>query len=165
MTDRAHVVLVLITAGMMGFVLHLLRSGRLRAKYAMLWATVGAGLVVLAAFPGLLDWTAGRLGIYYPPAAFLMAAVAFLFVLTVHFSWELSRLEERTRTLAEEVALLRNDLEGRTGPPTGDADAVDGADTEAGADADGIDEDGSAERLTPTGATLTAHRGTARQPG
>jgi hypothetical protein len=110
MTGRAHIVLLVLTAGMLGFVLHLVRSGRLRAKYAVLWTTVGAGLVVLAAFPGLLDWTAHRLGIYYPPAAFLMAAVAFLFVLTVHFSWELSRLEERTRTLAEEVALLREEL-------------------------------------------------------
>lgn len=123
MTGRAHLVLVLISAGMLGFVLHLLRSGRLRAKYAMLWSTVGVGLVILAAFPGLLDWTAGRLGIFYPPAAFLMAAVAFLFVLTIHFSWELSRLEERTRTLAEEVALLRDDLDRRsaadTAPRTG----------------------------------------------
>ena len=136
MTDRAHLVLVVLTAGMLGFVLHLMRSGRLRAKYAMLWSTVGVGLVVLAAFPGLLDWTAGRLGIYYPPAAFLMAAVAFLFVLTVHFSWELSRLEERTRTLAEEVALLRDDLARRNGSPppahTGHTD-----DTEDTADSTG----------------------------
>jgi hypothetical protein len=123
-TGRAHLVLVLISAGMLGFVLHLLRSGRLRAKYAMLWSTVGAGLVILAAFPGLLDWTAGRLGIYYPPAAFLMAAVAFLFVLSVHFSWELSRLEERTRALAEEVALLRDDLHRQAGRPS--ASPVDG---------------------------------------
>jgi hypothetical protein len=98
---------------MLGFVLHLVRSGRLRAKYALLWSTVGLGLVVLAAFPGLLDHTASWLGIYYPPAAFLTAAVAFLFVLTVHFSWELSRLEERTRTLAEELALLRKKVRDR----------------------------------------------------
>jgi hypothetical protein len=158
MTDRAHVVLVLITAGMLGFVLHLMRSGRLRAKYAMLWTTVGAGLVVLAAFPGLLDWTAVRLGIYYPPAAFLMAAVAFLFVLTVHFSWELSRLEERTRTLAEEIALLRNELEGRGGPkqaepPGGGAEAADG-DTGEGDAADGRDAavtgDDAGTRLAPS---------------
>jgi hypothetical protein len=129
MTGRAHLVLVLISAGMLVFVLHLLRSGRLRAKYAMLWSTVGVGLVILAAFPGLLDWTAGRLGIYYPPAAFLMAAVAFLFVLTIHFSWELSRLEERTRTLAEEVALLRDDLDRRRA-----ADAA----PRAGAPANGV---------------------------
>ena len=133
MTDRAHLVLVVLTAGMLGFVLHLMRSGRLRAKYAMLWSTVGAGLVVLAAFPGMLDWTAGRLGIYYPPAAFLMAAVAFLFVLTVHFSWELSRLEERTRTLAEEVALLRDDLARRNGsPPPASTDGTDDTDDSTG---------------------------------
>jgi hypothetical protein len=32
----------------------------------------------------------------------------------VHFSWELSRLEERTRTLAERLALLEQRLEERT---------------------------------------------------
>ena len=58
MTGRAHLLLVLLTVGLVGFVLHLVRAGRLRAKYAMLWSTVGAGLVVLAAFPGLLDWMA-----------------------------------------------------------------------------------------------------------
>jgi hypothetical protein len=107
MTGRAHLILVLLTAGAVGFVLHLLRHGRLRAKFAMLWVGVGAALVVLAAFPGLLDWIAARAGILYPPAVFLLAAVAFLFLLCVHFSWELSRLEERTRVLAEEVAILR----------------------------------------------------------
>jgi hypothetical protein len=136
MTGRAHIVLVLITAGMLGFVLHLVRSGRLRAKYAMLWSTVGVGLVVLAAFPGLLDWTARHLGIYYPPAAFLTAAVAFLLGLAIHFSWELSRLEERTRALAEETALLSERLRqlvGDTAPANGRDDSV----AVAGADPDG----------------------------
>lgn len=122
MTDRAHLILVLFTAGAVGFVLHLLRHGRLRAKFAMLWVGVGIALVLLAAFPGLLDWTAERAGIFYPPAVFLLAAIAFLFVLNVHFSWELSRLEERTRVLAEEIALLRteqrDDQAERVGDPT-----------------------------------------------
>jgi hypothetical protein len=38
--------------------------------------------------------------------AFLLLAIAFLLVLTLHFSWELSRLEDRTRRLAEVCALL-----------------------------------------------------------
>ena len=37
----------------------------------------------------------------------LFLAVGFLFFVVVHFSWELSRLESRVRTLAEEIALLR----------------------------------------------------------
>jgi hypothetical protein len=110
MTNRAHLLLVLLTVGTLGFVMHLLRSGRLRAKFAMLWTGVGIALIVLAAFPGLLDWTAEKAGIFYPPAVFLLAATAFLFLLCVHFSFELSRLEERTRVLAEEIALLRKDV-------------------------------------------------------
>jgi hypothetical protein len=107
MSGRAHLLLVLLTVASVGFVLQLLRRGRLRARFAMLWSGVGLALVVLAAFPDLLDWSAERLGIFYPPAVFLLVAIAFLFLLSVQFSWEVSRLEERTRVLAEEVALLR----------------------------------------------------------
>lgn len=107
MTGRAHLILVVITLAALAFVVRLVRQRTLQAKYAMLWLSIGVLLVVVAAFPHLLDWLAARAGIFYPPAAFLLLAVAFLFVVVIHFSWELSRLEERTRTLAEEVALLK----------------------------------------------------------
>jgi hypothetical protein len=88
----------------------LLRTGRLRSSFAMLWLVVGLGLVVLAAFPDLMDWSAEKAGIFYPPMVFLLAATGFLFVLSVYFSFELSRAEERCRVLAEEIAILRNDV-------------------------------------------------------
>jgi hypothetical protein len=109
MTGRAHVVIVVVTLLAIVFVVRLLRQGVLRTRFAMLWTLVGGGLVVLAAFPRLLDWTAERLGFFYPPAVFALASTAFLMVLSVQFSWEISRLEERTRVLAEEIALLRNE--------------------------------------------------------
>jgi hypothetical protein len=41
----------------------------------------------------------------------------------VQFSWEISRLEERTRVLAEEVALLRSEQEsGRGGSEVSDSE-------------------------------------------
>ena len=49
------------------------------------------------------DW----IGVKYAPTTFLLVAIGFLFGVVVHFSWELSRLEMRTRTLAEDLALLR----------------------------------------------------------
>jgi hypothetical protein len=49
------------------------------------------------------DW----LGISYGPATFFLGAITLLFLVVIHFSWELSRLEERTRVLAEELALLK----------------------------------------------------------
>jgi hypothetical protein len=124
-SGRAHLLLAALTVVALGYVLGLLRSGRLRARFALLWTVVGIGLAVMAAFPSLLDWTAERLGVFYPPAVFLMAATAFLFVVAVQFSWEISRLEERTRVLAEEIALLRReraDEPARAPAEAGDSD-------------------------------------------
>ena len=62
-------------------------------------------------FPGLLERLSNAAGVYYPPATFLIMAVGFLFVIVVHFSWEFSRSDDRIRALAEEIALLRAELE------------------------------------------------------
>ena len=43
-----------------------------------------------------------------------MLAALFLLTVCVRLSWEVGRLEDRTRLLAEEVALLRKDLDDRT---------------------------------------------------
>lgn len=109
MTARAHLLVLVITFANLVFVLRLVRKGRLRAKYSILWLSVGGVLILLAAVPPLLDRFAEAVGIDYGPAAFFLVAISFLFLIAVHFSWELSRLEERTRILAEELALLRTE--------------------------------------------------------
>ncbi len=115
MSGRAHLLLGIMSFGSIGFILWLVRRDRLRAKYSMLWLSIGILLGVLASFPRLLDRVARVVGIAYPPAVFFLLAIVFLFLVVVHFSWELSRLENRARILAEEVALLRRDLDERTG--------------------------------------------------
>ena len=111
MTGRAHFFVALLTVAMLVFIVRLVRHRRLRAKYAMLWISVGLGLAVLAAFPGLLEAISDRVGVFYPPAVLLLAAVAFLLIIVIHFSWELSRLEDRSRIQAEELAMLRARLD------------------------------------------------------
>lgn len=114
MSTRAHVVLALLTAGALLVIIRLVSRQALKAKYSLLWLTLGLGLSIIAAVPGLLNWTAERLGIFYPPALLLAAGLALLLLLTMHFSYELSRMENRVRTLAEEVTLLRRDLDERS---------------------------------------------------
>lgn len=117
MSIRAQILLVLITTGTLWFILSLVRKRTLRSKYALLWVGVGVLLVAFAIVPGVLVPISRAVGIKYEPATFFLAAIAFLFVIVVHFSWELSRLEDRTRTLAEEVALLRAQLPPASEPP------------------------------------------------
>ncbi len=131
LSGSAHVFLIAGTVASVLFILLLLRRRHLRGKYAMLWTGLGAFLLVLAIFPGLLATVSEWIGVHYAPALFLVVAVGFLLVVVIHFSWELSRLEDRTRTLAEEVGLLRTQLEqerarGQLGAPAGGGGTGDG---------------------------------------
>lgn len=113
MSGKAHAVLALLTIVAIAVIFRLVRRRQLKAKYSLLWLSLGIGMAVIAAVPGALDWVAEQIGIFYPPALYLMLGIAFLLLLSMHFSYELSRMENRIRSLAEEVALLRHDLERR----------------------------------------------------
>lgn len=110
MTTRAHLTVLVLAIVTLVFILRLVRRHRLRAKYSVLWVSLGAALAIVAAAPVLLDGISDVLGIKTPVYTFLLMAITFLLVLSLHFSWELSRLEDRTRTLAEECALLREEV-------------------------------------------------------
>jgi hypothetical protein len=111
LSGQAHLLIIVATVLTAWFILRLVRARQLRSKYALLWAVIGLMLLPLAAVPGVLNTVSGWLGVFYSPTIFLLLAVGFLFLVVVHYSWELSRLENRTRTLAEELALLRAQLE------------------------------------------------------
>ncbi len=107
MSLRAHIALaVLVALAIVGIVI-LVRRRYLKAKYSLLWLSLGAVMVIIAAVPGLLDWTADRLGIWYQPTLLILLGLALLLLIVVHFSYELTRSENRTRELAEQLALLR----------------------------------------------------------
>lgn len=88
----------------------LLRAGRIREKYAALWIIVGAGIVALAVWPGLLNFLAEGIGVALPVNLLFFLAILLLLGVTLHLSLEASRLEDETRVLAEQVALLGLDV-------------------------------------------------------
>ena len=93
-----------------GLILELLRRRQLTEKYAVIWLALGLAIVVLAVRPGLLDAAAELLGIAVPANLLFFASALALLLVCLQLSWETSRLEDETRSLAEEVALLRQEL-------------------------------------------------------
>jgi hypothetical protein len=108
MTTRAHVLAIVATFVAIAFILRLVRLRQLRSKYALLWLVTALVLLPLGIAPQLLEPIATWVGVDYAPAAFLVLGLGYLFLVVVHFSWELSRLETRVRLLAEELALLQH---------------------------------------------------------
>ncbi|MDH6466178.1 hypothetical protein M2302_006384 [Micromonospora sp. A200] len=88
-------------------IVELLRRRQLREKYGMLWLAVLLIVIPLSLFPRLLDNVAGFLGVVSGVSLVLFLGIVFLLLVCVHLSWEVSALEEETRTLAEDFALLR----------------------------------------------------------
>jgi hypothetical protein len=107
------VVTSLTGLALLACILELLRRHQLKEKYAALWLAVGSAVVPLGLFPHMLDSVAGQFGIVSAVSLVLFAGIVLLLLVCLHLSWESSRLEEETRTLAEEIALIRAALEER----------------------------------------------------
>lgn len=100
----------LIALSVMG---ELLRRRQLKEKYAVLWLVVGAGMLTLAVWPQLVDMAARAVGVKSGTNLLLFVGVLILTLVCVHLSWEVSRLEDKTRALAEEIGVLRLQVEKR----------------------------------------------------
>ena len=97
----------------------MMRRHRLREKYALIWALVALGIITVAAFPSLLVNASRALGLEVPTNLLFFVASMVIMILTLQHSSELGRLEERTRTLAEEIALLRLEIDQHRRLPDG----------------------------------------------
>lgn len=92
-------------------IFEMLRRKVLREKYAALWLVVGLATLVLAAFPQLLAAIAQALGVQVPSNLLFALSILLALGVCLHLSWEISVVEDETRVLAEEAAILRADLE------------------------------------------------------
>jgi hypothetical protein len=94
------------------FVIGLVRRRWLSEKLSLFWLTFALLMLAAASFgyPFLIHG-AKLIGIVYPPSALFLMAILFLLGFTLYLSVALSKLTDQNKTLAQEVALLRQDQE------------------------------------------------------
>jgi hypothetical protein len=101
-------------------VLQLIRSRRLRERYALLWVATGVVLLVLSGWRGGLNTIAGWVGVQtYPPAVLFAVSLLFILAVLLHYSTVISKVSDQNVILAQRVALLELELREReqAGPP------------------------------------------------
>jgi hypothetical protein len=97
-------------------VLELIRSRRLRERYALLWIATGIVLAVLSAWRDGLNTIAGWLGVTgYPPAVLFAVGLLFVIAVLLHYSTVISKLSDQNVILAQRIALLESELRNRSG--------------------------------------------------
>ncbi len=87
-------------------VFELIRTRRLRERYALLWLLTAGVLLTLSLWRSGLDTIAGLVGIHYAPSLLFIVGLVFVIVVLLHYSTVISRLSDENAILAQRVALL-----------------------------------------------------------
>jgi hypothetical protein len=110
----ASVVLLLV-------VLELIRSRRLRERYALLWLATGVVLLVLSVWRSGLNTIADWVGVTgYPPAVLFAVATLFILLVLLDYSTVISKLHDQNIVLGQRLALLEQRLRESRSAQAGD---------------------------------------------
>lgn len=109
--DVLKILAITCTAVVFIMVIELIRRGRLKEKYSLLWLAAAGVLLVLSLSRTLLEFISHAIGIFYAPSLLFLLAFLFLLMITLHFSVVISGLSEKNKKLAQEIALLRQELQ------------------------------------------------------
>ena len=101
-----------ITLAIFGLVMALVLKRKITERFAILWMGISVVLLVASSvgFRYLFKF-AQIVGIPYPPSALFLVAIFGLTLLVIQLFAGVSKLNERSRALAQEVALLREGLD------------------------------------------------------
>jgi hypothetical protein len=95
-------------------VFELIRSRRLRERYALLWLVTGLVLLVLSVWRDGLNTIARWLGVTgYPPAVLFAVGLLFVVLVLLHYSTVISKLADQNTILAQRLAILEAKLRER----------------------------------------------------
>ena len=86
-------------------VLELVRRSHLKERYALLWLAAAVCGLFVGLFPQVIVWFSHAFGFQYL-TVFYVSSFLFLLLVVLVFTVLISKLSERNRELAQEVALL-----------------------------------------------------------
>jgi hypothetical protein len=83
----------------------------MRIEHSILWLMVSMILIFITVWQELADQIAFSVGIDYPPSLYFVIAIIFSLIMLFYYSVEISKLKEQNKTLNQELAILRCQLE------------------------------------------------------
>lgn len=104
------IVAIIVSALFTVAVVDFIRRNRLKERYALLWLAAGVAMIVLSAWGDLLVVVTRVLGFEVPSNGLFTVVLFFLILIVFHFSIAVSTESERTKRLAQEIALLKERL-------------------------------------------------------
>ena len=111
MIDRSIVFTVGAALVALLVILELVRRRRLSEEYSLLWLGTAVVMLVLGLWRDLLHSLAALVGIYDPSNLLFLLAALFMLFIQLYFSTVITRLTQESKESAQQIALLRFELE------------------------------------------------------
>ncbi len=111
MIDRSIVFAVGASVIALLIVLELVRRRHLSEEYSLLWLGTAIVMLVVGVWRDLLHGLADLVNIEYPPNLLFLLAALFLLFIQLYFSTVITRLTNESKAAAQQIALLRFELE------------------------------------------------------
>jgi hypothetical protein len=105
---------VIASAAIFVFIIELLRVRRLKEEYAWLWLLTGVTMIVLVLWYDLLEFISKLIGAVMPTTTLFIFSIIFLLLISIHYSMIVSKLTNQVKDLAQELAILKKELEEKT---------------------------------------------------
>jgi len=93
------------------YILFLVRNKKIKEEYSLLWLFSSIIFIIFSIWRDGLELFAKMMGIAYPPAALFLILLLAIFLILIEFSINISKLSEKNKILAQELALMKNELE------------------------------------------------------
>jgi len=107
---RTQVMMIAIMLLAVIYIINMLRKKKLDFKFGLGWLFIAVCILVLAAFPVLLDWISYLAGIVSPVNMLFFLGFALIVVIIFALSVTVSRLSDRVKKLSQEIAIIRKDM-------------------------------------------------------
>ncbi|KAF1080007.1 MAG: hypothetical protein GQF41_3683 [Candidatus Rifleibacterium amylolyticum] len=104
--ERIQIISVIGSLTFLAMIIRLIKHKMLKEAYAILWLIFGVVFLICSVWKKGLDYFAGIVGIYYPPALLFLIMIIALILVLIQFSIIVSSQNDKIRQLSQEVALL-----------------------------------------------------------
>ncbi len=111
MPVRQKIFALLVGISIFFFIVEMVRRRKLREEYSWLWLLTGLGIILLAVWYDLLLFISRLIGAVLPTTTLFIFSLVFLLLIALQFSMKISSLADQNKKLAQELAILRHEME------------------------------------------------------
>jgi hypothetical protein len=109
--QKTQYIAIIASIALFLYIFYLVRNKRIKEEYSLLWIFSSVLFIFFSIWRHGLEHFAQLVGIAYPPAALFLILLLAIFLILIEFSRIISKLTDRTKTLSQELGILKAEFE------------------------------------------------------